>query len=244
MPGRQATAKIIHVQPASQCETCAVRRLCLPVGLGHEDLRIMDRVVHDTGCLAPGEALYRPGDAFRAVYAIKRGALKTYGLTSEGGEQITGFHLAGELVGLDAIDTNVHNCTAVALERTEYCELPYDQLEAICATVPGLQHEFSRIMSREIEQGGRMLLMIGRMNAAQRLACFLQNLYHRMQRLGRVEPCLELPMSREDIGNYLGITLETVSRRLSEFQQQGIIQVNRREIRILDMDGLVARCAQ
>lgn len=244
MPGRQAAAKLIPVQPASRCETCAVRRLCLPVGLDQQDLRVMGRLVRDVGRLGAGDVLYRPGDPLRAVYAVKRGALKTYGLTSDGGEQITGFHLAGELVGLDAIDTHVHHCAAVALAPTELCELPFDGLEEICTQVPGLQREFTRIMSREIEQGGRMLLMIGRMSAAQRLACFLQNLFYRMQRLGHASPIFVLPMSREDIGNYLGMTLETVSRRFSALQRQGVIRVDRRRIEILDPAALAARCAQ
>jgi len=243
MPGNQASAKIIHVHPASACETCSVRRLCLPVTLDGNELDSMADILKTRSEIGGGDFIYHPGDPFASLFAIKKGSIKTYGLTSDGREQITGFHLAGELVGMDAIGTNVHSCAAVALEPTEVCELPYGQLEEISHRVTGLQHELSRIMSREIAQGGRMLLMIGKLNAEQRVACFLEHIYFRLHQLGGETNVIHLPMSREDIGNYLGLTLETVSRRLGALQNQGILRLEKRDVHILDMGKLKELCA-
>lgn len=242
MAGKRATADIIHVQPVTACDSCRVRRLCLPVSLRRGDMGVMSQLVRGHKNLGHGGTVYRVGDRFRSIYAIQKGTVKTYGLTSDGKEQVTGFHLPGEIVGLDGVDTNVHSCTAVALEPTEICDLPFDQLETVSRRVPGLQHEVSRIMGREIEQGGRMLVLIGRMNAEQRVACFLQNIRHRYCQYGDATDTIHLPMSREDIGNYLGLTLETVSRRLSGLQEQGIIHIDKRDIRFLRMDLLSELC--
>lgn len=203
----------------------------------------MEQLVKTHGTLKSNEYVFRAGDRFRSLYAIKSGAVKTYGLTSDGKEQITGFHLPGELVGMDAIGNHVHNCNAVALENAAVCELPFDQLEELGQIIPRLHHELACIMSREILSEGTMLLMIGKMSAERRLACFLQNIYQRMRLRGGEENVIRLPMSREDIGNYLGLTLETVSRRLGILQSGGVIQIQKRNIRILDSVALAEICS-
>jgi len=243
MTDQSATAKVVKVHPAPSCENCHVRRLCLPVSLGGDELNTMEQMVKSHGVLKSNAYIFRAGDQFKSLYAIKTGAVKTYGLTSDGKEQITGFHLPGELVGMDAIGNHVHNCNAVTLENTAVCELPFGDLETISQVIPRLQHELACIMSREILSEGTMLLMIGKMSAEQRLACFLQNIYQRMRLRGGEENVIRLPMSREDIGNYLGLTLETISRRLGILQSGGIIQIEKRNIRILDPATLGKICS-
>jgi CRP/FNR family transcriptional regulator len=242
MSSKPAAISILRAAPAPACESCRVRKLCLPVSLDHAQIGLMDEVLKKRNGLKSGEYIYRAGDRFRSLYAIKSGAVKTYGLTTDGKEQITGFHLSGELLGMDAISNNVHNCNAVALEGTEVCELPFEELESLGQRLPTLQHEISRVMSREIYEESAMLIMIGKMNAEERVACFLQNLYHRIRQRGGELDAMRLPMSREDIGNYLGLTLETVSRRLSIMQGQGIIRIDKRKISILDMAALSRLC--
>lgn len=232
---------VFHVKPA--CEDCAVRRLCLPVSLNGEALTLMDRLVKRRTPLKKGDYIYRSSDKFSSLYAIQYGAVKSYGVTLDGKEQITGFHLTGEVLGLDAIDSNVHNCNAVALEKTEICELPFDALEQLERELPSLQHDLSRIMSREIRRDQSMLMMIGSTSAEQRLARFLLNLRERLLKRGFDGDQLRLPMTRQDIGNYLGLAFETVSRQLAHLQEIGMLHIDNKNIRLLDIDGLQALAA-
>lgn len=227
---------VFHVKPA--CEDCGVRRLCLPVSLDGEALTLMDRLVKRRTPLKKGDYIYRSNDKFSSLYAIQYGAVKSYGVTLDGKEQITGFHLTGEVLGLDAIDSNVHNCNAVALEKTEVCELPFDALEQLERELPSLQHDLSRIMSREIRRDQSMLMMIGSTSAEQRLARFLLNLRERLLKRGFDGDQLRLPMTRQDIGNYLGLAFETVSRQLAHLQEIGMLHIDNKNIRLLDIDGL------
>ncbi|MGD8515250.1 MAG: fumarate/nitrate reduction transcriptional regulator Fnr [Granulosicoccaceae bacterium] len=238
MAGNSPTLKCVHVKPA--CEECGVRRLCLPVGLDGEELFMMDRLVRRRNKFNKGDYLFRAGDPFRSIYAIKYGSMKSYGVTRDGKEQVTGFHLTGELLGLDAIDTENHQCNAVALETTEVCELPFASLEELQHELPSLQHEFSRIMSREIVRDQHMLMMIGSTGAEQRIARFLLNLHERMRVRGNSSDELHLSMTRQDIGNYLGLAFETVSRQLAHLQELGLLRIENRTIRLLDSVKLEA----
>jgi len=239
---KHSVATVIRIQPAPSCEGCSVRKLCLPVGLDPNELAQLLDLVGTRPVLRAGEYVYRVSDPFHSLYAVKSGSIKTYGLTSDGKEQITGFHLPGELLGLDAIGSKSHNCHAVALEDTEVCRLPYSELQDLAREMPRLQHELTCMLSREIQAENETLLMIGKMSAEQRLACFLHNLYLRSRQRGSALDTLRLPMSREDIGNYLGLTLETVSRRLGILQSQGIVSIDKRLIAILDMPALKSLC--
>ena len=169
--------------------------------------------------------------------------MKSYGSTLDGREQITGFHLTGELLGLDAIDTGKHQCNAVALEDTEVCELPFNSLEDLQHELPTLQKEFARIMSREIVHDQHMLMMLGSSGAEQRMARFLLNLHKRMQLRGADNDELVLTMTRQDIGNYLGMAFETVSRQLARLQESGVLTIQNKTIRLLDIAGLEALAA-
>jgi CRP/FNR family transcriptional regulator len=221
-----------------RCARCDLRDLCLPAGLNSGDVERIDDIVADRSTLAAGDNLFHAGSPFRALYVIKSGSFKTQAI-SEGGElQILGFHLPGELMGFDALATERHQCEAEALEASSVCRLPYAQLETISAAVPGLQRQFMRLVSREIGDDHDHMAMMGRSQAISRLALFLYSMSKRQARLGRSAEQLTLSMSRADLANYLGLVLETVSRLFGRLQDMGIIEVRRREVRIVDMDGL------
>jgi CRP/FNR family transcriptional regulator len=227
-------------QVRRQCARCELRDLCLPAGLDSDDVDRVDQMVADRTSLAGGDTLYHAGSPFRALYVIKSGSLKTQA-TSEGGElQIMGFHLPGEIIGFDALAGERHQCSAEALEASSICRLPYAELERICASVPGLQRQFMRLVSREMSDDHDHMAMMGRNQAISRLALFLHSLSKRQARLGRRDDVLTLSMSRSDLANYLGLVLETVSRLFGRLQDMGLIEVRRREIRILDPQGLKA----
>jgi CRP/FNR family transcriptional regulator len=202
------------------------------------DLERLGSLVHTRPPLKKGEYLYHAGTAFKGLYAIQSGSLKTYGLTMDGKEQVTGFHLNGEMVGMDAIDGGIHPCNSVALEKTEVCLIPYEDLKRIEHEIPELMVELNRIMSREIRRDGQALMMLGTLSAEQRLASFLVHLYDRMRERGAGENIIQLSMTRQDIGNYLGLAIETVSRNLSVLQDEGLIRINKRMIEILDRNSL------
>jgi len=226
------------VRPA--CESCGVRALCLPVSLDGEALSLMDDLVKRRAPLKKGDYLFRTGDKFKSLYAIQYGSMKSYGLTVDGKEQVTGFHLTGEVLGMDAIDEDEHHCNAVALETTEVCELPFSALETLQNDVPNLQRDLNKIMSREIRRDQHMLLMLGSTTVEQRLARFILNLYERLQKRGASDNTLNLSMTRQDIGNYLGVAFETVSRQLAHMQDEGILEIKNRNIHILDVNTLEA----
>ena len=220
------------------CSACNLRELCLPVGLSGPDLERLDSLVAQRRQLARGEDLFRAGDRFTSVYAVRTGFFKT-GLTLEDGrEQVTGFQMTGELLGLDGISTDAHTVTATALEDSQVCIIPFDQLEELSRDFTELQRQFHKIMSREIVRDHGVMLLLGSMRAEERLAAFLLNLTQRLQARGFSASALVLRMTREEIGSYLGLKLETVSRTFSKFQDEGILEVKQRDIRILDAEAL------
>ena len=231
-----ANIRLVHVKRA--CEDCAVRRLCLPTHLDDRDLQALSDLVHRRGPFRKGEFIYRSGDPFRAVYAIQGGAVKTRGTTQDGEEQITGFHLTGELVGMDAIGGDAHPCDAIALENTWLCEIPFDRLENLAEQVPGLQRELLHLLGRELRRDEHALMLVRRQRAEHRVMRFLNNLYQRMRdRYGQIEE-IPLPMSREDLANYLGLAPETLSRALTKLRKDRVLEISGRSFRFLDMDAV------
>jgi len=220
------------------CRNCPLRTMCLPLGLGDSEIRDFEAIIERHRKLKKGARLYRVGDPFRALFAIRSGSTKSCEVTAEGGLQITGFHLPGELLGVDAINAGQHPCDVVALEPTEVCEIPFDRLETLSREIPAVQHQLFKLMSREIETEETQLLMLGRMRADARLAAFLTAYARRLERLGQSPVEVRLPMSRQDLGDFLGLALETVSRLFSRFQDDGHILVQGRRIRIRNADGL------
>jgi CRP/FNR family transcriptional regulator len=220
------------------CSACNLRELCLPVGLSGPDLKRLDSLVAQRRQLARGEDLFRAGDRFTSVYAVRTGFFKT-GLTLEDGrEQVTGFQMTGELLGLDGISTDAHTVTATALEDSQVCIIPFDQLEELSRDFTELQRQFHKIMSREIVRDHGVMLLLGSMKAEERLAAFLVNLTQRLHSRGYSSSEVVLRMTREEIGSYLGLKLETVSRTFSRFQDEGLLDVKQRQIRILDQARL------
>jgi len=220
------------------CSRCNLRELCLPVGLAQADLEHLDALVATRRAVTRGEPLFRGGERFQALYAVRTGFFKTCIVSDDGREQVTGFQMAGELLGLDGISSERHNVDAVALEDSQVCVIPFGQLEELSRDFTPLQHQFHKIMSREIVRDHGMMLLLGSMRAEERLAAFLLNLTQRLQARGFSASSLILRMTREEIGSYLGLKLETVSRTFSKFQDDGLLEVKQRHIRILDEAGL------
>ena len=220
------------------CSNCNLRELCLPVGLSISDLEQLDKLVGTRRQVLRGNALFRSGDSFHALYAVRTGFFKTRVSSEDGRDQVTGFQMAGELLGLDGISTDRHSCDAVALEDSQVCVIPYEQLESLTREFSELQRQFHKIMSREIVRDHGVMLLLGSMRAEERLAAFLLNLTQRLQARGFSAAALVLRMTREEIGSYLGLKLETVSRTFSKFQDDGILEVKQRHLRVLDLPSL------
>lgn len=220
------------------CSQCNLRELCLPYGLSEEEVAQLDTLVGARRKLKRGQHLYRAGDPFEALYAIKIGFFKTDILLEDGRDQVTGFQMAGEILGMDGIGTEVHTCNSIALEDSEICVIPFPQLEHLSREIRALQHHFHKVMSREIVRDHGVMMLLGTMRAEERLAAFLLNLSQRFTARGYSPQEFHLRMTREEIGSYLGLKLETVSRAFSRFQEEGLISVHQKHIRILDNGGL------
>lgn len=220
------------------CSSCNLRELCLPVGLTQPQLSHLDSLVAARRTVKRGDALFHTGDAFRSVYAVRTGFFKTRVSSEDGRDQVTGFQMAGEIIGLDGIVNDHHTCDAVALEDAEVCVMPFDRIEDLSREINGLQRHVHKIMSREIVREHGVMLLLGSMRAEERLAAFLLNLVQRLHARGFSQSELVLRMTREEIGSYLGLTLETVSRTFSKFAEDGMVEVRQRHVRILDMDAL------
>ncbi len=220
------------------CSTCSLRELCLPVGLENDDLARLDAVINRRQQVKAGQHLYRVRDSFQALYALRSGFFKTYEINNDGREQINGFHMTGEIMGLDAISTDNHACNAIALEDCEVCIIPFNRLEELLREMPSLMRQFHRIMGREIAADHGMMMLLGTMTAEEKLAAFLLNLSQRLSARGFSPTVFRLAMSREEIGNYLGLKLETVSRTFSKFQEESLVLVDRRNLTITNLAAL------
>ncbi|WP_066124332.1 helix-turn-helix domain-containing protein [Bordetella ansorpii] len=220
------------------CSNCALRDVCMPDDLTPADFERLDALVCASRKVSRGETLYRQGDAFRNLYAIKAGAFKTVVTLRDGREQITGFHIAGEPLGLDGIHASEHTADAVALEDGMLCIIPYGRLERLCGEMRAMQRHLHRLMSGEIVRASQLMALLGSMRAEERVSAFLLNLSQRLRAVRHADMEFKLRMSREEIGSYLGMKLETVSRMLSRFQDEKLIEVRGKLIRILDADRL------
>ena len=235
----QATQPAIRLEPFKvACSSCNLRELCLPVGISEDQLTRLDDIVAARRPVARGEALFRSGEAFASLYAVRTGFFKTCVSSEDGRDQVTGFQMAGELLGLDGIGTDFHTCDAVALEDSQVCVIPYSQLEDLTRELSDLQRHFHKIMSREIVRDHGVMLLLGSMRAEERMAAFLLNLTQRLRARGFSSSSLILRMTREEIGSYLGLKLETVSRAFSRFQDEGVLSVKQRHIEVLNPDAL------
>lgn len=216
------------------CNDCSLNPICLPVAVKSQELDSLDRIIKRSKPLKKGEHLFRASDDFRSIYAVRSGTIKTYSVTEDGEEQVTGFYLPGEILGIDGIGTNAHSNSAKALEAAAVCEIPFDKLEELSTSIPSLQHHFFKLMSQEIQADQQLIMLLSKKSAEERIASLLMSISARHQRRGLSPVSFRLPMSRNDIGNFLGLAVETVSRVFTRLQKQGVIAVEGKEIEICD----------
>lgn len=233
---RQATPRPLSGSP-SNCHTCGIKRLCLPFSLLEEDMAELESIIRHNPPMHRGDYLFRAGEPMSQIFAVRCGTLKTYLLNQDGTEQITGFHLPGELLGLDALGSDCYPSYAMALETSAVCAIPFAQLEELAGRVPKLRKQLLGALSREIHSEQEHLGH-NRESAEQRLAAFLIHLSHRYSRRGLSAQHFNLPMSRGEIGNYLGLTTETVSRLFTRYRNSGLIDLNGREVHLTDLHAL------
>jgi len=222
------------------CSSCNLREMCLPGGVCMEDLEQVQNIVYARRRVKRGESLFGTGDEFTSIYAIRSGFFKTSVVDGEGREQVTGFFMSGELLGMEGIGSGRHSSTAIALEDSEICVMPYSLVESMAHDYPQLQRHLHSVLSREIVRDHGVMMLLGSMRAEERLAAFLSNLSKRFVRRGYSPSDFHLRMTREEIGSYLGLKLETVSRLFSQFQKDGLIEVEQKHVRIVDIAGLEA----
>lgn len=226
----------------ASCTNCNLKGLCLPLAMDVKDIDRLDNIIQRGRPIQSGDHLYRAGESFTSIYAVRSGSIKTYLIDDDGVEQITGFYLPGEVLGFDGIDNNNYGCNVVALETSTVCEIPFSRLEELSLQIPTLQRHFFQLMSRHIESNHQMLLTLSKKNAEGRVSTLLLSLSHRYSRRKLSPNAMRLPMSRMDIGNFLGLTIETVSRTFSRLQKEGIIDVDGREVVINDHERLNEIC--
>ena len=224
---------------SESCKSCSLTELCLPRGLQNEELQRLDDLIKTRRVVHSGDMLFKEGGQNRSIYAVRSGSVKTFTIMESGEEQILGFHLPGEIVGLAGLDQSIHNCSSKALETSSICELPLDDLESICLQIPSLQKQLLNLISREISQDHKMLLLLAKKNSDQRIATFLLSLSGRFKLRGLSSDSFILSMSRQDIANYLGLAVETVSRILTRLSDDNVVNVTRRSIEIIDHDRLL-----
>jgi CRP/FNR family transcriptional regulator len=222
------------------CLNCNLNNLCVPIAVRKNEIDRLEEIIKQGKTLNRNEHIFQEHSEFKSIFAVRSGAVKTYTISREGQEQVTGFYLPGEIIGLDSTNTKNYSCSAKALERSSVCEIPFNQLEHLATQIPTLQHHFFQLMSKEIQGCRQLTMLLSNNTAEERVAALLINLSSRFhtRRLSATE--FRLPMARNDIGNYLGLAVETVSRVFTRFQANGLISVQGREIKLNDIAGLLA----
>lgn len=238
MTSRQT--KTVLRASCTDCTNCGIYQLCYSVG-GNTDLSVLDTIVKNRKTLRRGEPLYQTGESFRSIYAIRSGSIKTSIIADDGRVQVTGFHVAGEVLGLDAIITRRYNCEATALETSSVCEVPFARFKELSEEIPNLQYKMLEIMSHEILHNHELMMLLGKKNAEERLATYLLNMSMRLEKRNFSSTQFNMSMSRSDIGNYLGMAEETVCRVFSRFQEEELVTIQRRQIILNDLARLRAK---
>ncbi|WP_371379071.1 fumarate/nitrate reduction transcriptional regulator Fnr [Thalassotalea aquiviva] len=221
-----------------KCQSCSISELCLPFSLNESELNLLDDIISRKKPIQKNTQLFKAGESLQTLYAIRSGTFKTFIISESGEEQITGFHLAGDLMGFDALNNKTHPSFAKALETSMVCEIPFEVLDVLSSKIPKLKAQMMNLMSNELHSGNEMLLLLNRKNAEEKLATFLASYGRRLgaRHLSSTEFCL--PMTRSEIGNYIGLTIETISRLMTRFQKEGLIRVENKFITIIDKDRL------
>lgn len=228
----------LHSLQQAHCNTCSLSSLCLPVSLNNSEMESLDNIIEKSRPLKKGDHLFHQGDTFESVFAIRAGSVKSYTITNEGEEQITGFYFPGEVVGLSGFDDKHYPVSTKIMETTTVCEIPFEHLDTLCGQLPELRRQVMRTMSKEIRDDQQMMLLLSKKNAEQRVATFLVKLSQRFQARGYSAHKFRLSMSRNEIGNYLGLAVETVSRIFTRFQKNELIQVEGKEVDLLNLESL------
>ncbi|WP_063656279.1 FNR family transcription factor [Candidatus Arsenophonus triatominarum] len=235
IPEKRVVRRIQSGGCAIHCQDCSISQLCIPFTLNEHELDQLDNIIERKKPIQKGQTLFKAGDELKSLYAIRSGTIKSYTITEEGDEQITGFHLAGDLVGFDAIINNQHLSFTQALETSMVCEIPFETLDDLSGKMPNLRQQIMKLMSSEIKDDQEMILLLSKKNAEERLAAFIYNLSRRFAQRGFSAKEFRLTMTRDDIGNYLGLTVETISRLLGRFQKNNTLSVKGKYITINDM---------
>ncbi|MFM0316543.1 helix-turn-helix domain-containing protein [Paraburkholderia nemoris] len=236
--GRRAAPVRATARTAARCSSCSMRALCMPQGLSADELTKLEALICSARSVQRGEALYRSGDRFDNIYAVRSGSMKTVMAHRDGREQVTGLRLAGEALGLDGISEDMHACSAVALEDSTVCIVPYPALKSLCREISSMQDRLHKLLGEQIVREAAQMMVLGSLSADERVAAFLLDVSERNAQRGYSSAEFNLRMTREDMGSYLGMTLETVSRTLSRFQKRGLIDTQGKHIRIVDLEGL------
>jgi len=236
--GRRSAPPRASARTAARCSSCSMRQLCMPQGLSAEELPKLETLICSARTVQRGETLYRSGDHFDSIYAVRSGSMKTVMTHRDGREQVTGLRLAGEALGLDGISADVYACSAVALEDSTVCIVPYSALKLLCREISSMQERMHKLLGAQIVSEAAQMMVLGSLSADERVAAFLLDVSQRNAQRGYSCSEFNLRMTREDMGSYLGMTLETVSRTLSRFQKRGLIDTQGKHIRIVDLEGL------
>jgi len=207
-------------RPTVRCASCTMRGVCMPSGLSSSELAQLDSVICTTRTIRRGDTLYRADDDFQSIYAVRAGSFKTVIMHRDGHDQVTGFQIAGDALGLDGVCNGRHHCDAIALEDSAVCVIPFGQLETLCREIKPMLHHVHQMMSKEIVRESGLMMLLGTMSAEQRVATFLLNFSRGFKALGYSVAEFYLRMTREEIGCYLGMKLETVSRMFSKFHRE------------------------
>lgn len=235
---REAVAGRATARTAARCSSCSMRQICMPQGLSADELPKLETLICSARSVPRGEALYRSGDRFDSIYALRSGSMKTVMVHRDGREQVTGLRLAGEPLGLDGISADIHACSAVALEDSTVCIVPYSALKQLCREIGSIQERMHKLLGAQIVSEAAQMMVLGSLSADERVAAFLLDVSQRNAQRGYSWSEFNLRMTREDMGSYLGMTLETVSRTLSRFQKRGLIDTRGKHIHIVDLEGL------
>lgn len=227
-------------QPNTPCAYCVSSALCMPCGLNEQEIEQLDQLMIVRKTIQKGDCLFQVGTEFQAIYAVHSGFFKTDILFEDGRTQITGFQMEGDILGLDGFYSKKHSCNAIALENSKVCVIPYAHIDSVSQQVQSLQHHLNQVLSREIVQNHQVMLLLGTMRAEERLAAFLLNLSERFRHRGFSGLDFYLKMNREEIGDFLGLKLETVSRVFSRFEKENLIMVQNKHIQIKNLKALKA----
>ena len=227
----------VYNNPVS-CRDCRMNALCMPLSLKSEELYKLDQVIQRGSPYQARQAIFNSTDKFTSIYAVRSGSIKSSCIDNNGREQVTGFYLPGEMFGWDGLAEGNYQNTAIALETTSVCEIPYNQLELLAATAPSIRKHIMKLVGKEIFADQKLITLLAGNTAHQRLASLLLSISSRLTQQKLSSTRFRLPMSRGEISNYLGLTVETVSRGFSHFQREGYIKVNKKEVEIIDKPSL------